>query len=103
MNYKRCKERKFCANLSKCEFWLVEVCFIGNVISDESMVMDPSEVDVVIQREAPKLVNENRNFLDFSWLLSEVMEDFFQVSIFVTSVDLQRVSRWFWMFIVRKV
>ena len=65
MNYKCCKERELCAKLSKCEFWLVEVCFIGNVISDESMVMDPSEVDVVIQREAPKLVKETRSFLDF--------------------------------------
>ena len=41
-----------------------KMSFLGHDISDESMVMDPSEVDVVIQREAPKLVNENRNFLD---------------------------------------
>ena len=38
--------------------------------------MDPSEVDVVLHWEALKLVKEIRNFLDFSWLLPEVMEGF---------------------------
>ena len=49
--------------------------------SDESMVMDPSEVDAVIHREAPKLVNENRNFLDFGWLLPGVMEGFSKLAV----------------------
>ena len=38
--------------------------------------MDPSEVDAVLQREALKLVKENRSLLDFSWLLPKVMEGF---------------------------
>ena len=70
------KGRNFYAKLCKCDCWLVKVSFLGYVISDESMVMDPSEVDAVPQREALELVNENRNFLDFSWLLPEIMEGF---------------------------
>ena len=37
--------------------------FLGHDISDESVFVDPSEVDAVLQWETPKSVNEIRNFL----------------------------------------
>ena len=46
-----------------------KVSFIGYVTSDDDIAKDPSEVDAVLQREAPKLVKEIRSGLDFSWLL----------------------------------
>ena len=55
---------KLYAKLLKWEFWSKKVSFLGYVISDESIVMDPSEVDVVLHWEAPKLVKEIRSFLD---------------------------------------
>ena len=54
---------KLYVNLSKCGFWLVKMSSLGHVISDESVFMDPSEVDAVLQWETPKSVNEIRNFL----------------------------------------
>lgn len=51
------------AKLSKCGFWLIKMSFLGYVISDESIVVDPSEVDAVLQWETPKSVKEIRNFL----------------------------------------
>ena len=45
-----------------------KVSFIGYVISDDGIIKDPSEVDAVLQGEAPKLVTETRNFLDFIWM-----------------------------------
>ena len=57
------KGRNFYAKLCKCDCWLAKVSFLGYVISDESMVMDPSGVDTVLQWETPKSVKEIRNFL----------------------------------------
>ena len=57
------KEKELYAKLSKCEFWLKEVSFLGHVISGSGIVVDPSEVDVVLQWETPKSVTEIRSCL----------------------------------------
>ena len=58
------KEKKFYAKLSKCEFWLKEVSFLGHVISGEGIAVDPSKVEAVSQWETPKSVTEIRAFWD---------------------------------------
>ena len=42
------KEKELYAKLSKCEFWLREVSFLGHVISGSGIIVDPSKVDVVL-------------------------------------------------------
>ncbi|XP_027912628.1 uncharacterized protein LOC114172230 [Vigna unguiculata] len=37
------------AKLSKCDFWMREVQFLGHVISSQGIVVDPTKVEVVIQ------------------------------------------------------
>lgn len=42
------KERQLFAKLSKCEFWLQQVQFLGHVISSEGVVIDPAKVEAVM-------------------------------------------------------
>ena len=35
------RERQLCTKLSKCQFWLDRVAFLGHVISAEGVSMDP--------------------------------------------------------------
>jgi len=53
------KENQLCAKLSKCEFWLREVSFLGHVISKGGIVVDPSKVDVTPR--FPSNVNNTNN------------------------------------------
>lgn len=43
------KEKQLYAKLSKCEFWLREVTFLGHVIFSGGIAVDPSKVDDVLQ------------------------------------------------------
>jgi len=52
------KEKKLYAKLSKCEFWLNEVSFLGHIIYGNGIVVDLSKVDAVSQWETPKLIQE---------------------------------------------
>ena len=35
------REKKFYAKLSKCDFWLKKVSFLGHIVSPESIRVDP--------------------------------------------------------------
>ena len=43
------REKKLYVKFSKCEFWLGKVAFLGHVVSEEGISVDPSKVEVVSQ------------------------------------------------------
>ena len=51
------------AKFSKCEFWLDEVSFLGHVITNGGIVVDPGKVRDVLKWEPPQTVSEIRSFL----------------------------------------
>jgi hypothetical protein len=42
------KKNQLYAKLSKCEFWLKEVSFLGHIISEGGIYVDPSKVNSVL-------------------------------------------------------
>jgi hypothetical protein len=40
----RLREHQLYAKLSKCEFWIDEVLFLGHIINKEGLVVDPKKV-----------------------------------------------------------
>ncbi|XP_028754094.1 uncharacterized protein LOC114713594 [Neltuma alba] len=57
------KKKQLYAKLSKCEFWLTEVKFLGHVISCDGVAVDPSKVEAVLKWKKPEMVTEIRSFL----------------------------------------
>jgi hypothetical protein len=49
--------------LSKREFWMKQLAFLGHVISKGGISVDPSKVQVVLSWNAPTSVSDIRSFL----------------------------------------
>ena len=57
------REKKLYAKLSKCDFWLKEVSFLGHIVSAEGIRVDPAKIEVVVNWKPPRSVTEVRSFL----------------------------------------
>ncbi|MBE2321103.1 RNA-directed DNA polymerase [Solirubrobacter sp. CPCC 204708] len=48
------RDHQLYAKKEKCEFWLKEVKFLGHVIFEQGIAVDPSKVEAVLNWERPK-------------------------------------------------
>jgi len=80
------KEKQLIAKLSKCEFWLREVSFLGHVISKGGIAVDPSKVDAVMLWKSPKSVFEVRSFLRLADYYQRFIEGFSKLALPLTQL-----------------
>ena len=57
------REKRLYAKLSKCDFWLKEVSFLGHIVSVEGIRVNPIKIEVVVNLKPPRIVTEVRSFL----------------------------------------
>jgi hypothetical protein len=53
MVLQRLREHQLYAKLSKCEFWINEVLFLGHIINKEGLAEDPKKVADILNWKAP--------------------------------------------------
>ncbi|GAU42762.1 hypothetical protein TSUD_239250 [Trifolium subterraneum] len=78
------KEKKLYAKLSKCEFWLEEISFLGHVISSRGIAVDPAKVDAVMKWGTPESVSEIRSFLGLAGYYRRFIEGFSKMALPLT-------------------
>nr|GEX23283.1 putative reverse transcriptase domain-containing protein [Tanacetum cinerariifolium] len=59
------KKEKLYAKFSKCEFWLIELQFLGHVINDNGIHVDPSKIEAVKNWKAPRTPIEKCKTFDW--------------------------------------
>ena len=57
------REKKLYAKLSKCDFWLKEISFLGHIVYAEGIRVDPVKIEAVVNWKPPQSVTEVRSFL----------------------------------------
>ena len=57
------REKKLFAKLSKCDFWLKEVLFLGHIVSVEGIRVNPGKIEVIVSWKLPQNVTKVRSFL----------------------------------------
>ena len=91
----RLRENQLYAKLSKCEFWLKEVSFLGHVISKGGVSVDPGKVKDVLEWEAPQNVCEIRSFFGMAGYYRRFIEGFSKIARPMTKL-LEKGSRFVW-------
>jgi hypothetical protein len=74
------QDHKLYAKLSKCEFWLKQVDFLGHVISKGEISVDPSKVQDVLSWKAPTSVSDIQSFLRLVGYYRRFIEGFLKIS-----------------------
>ena len=57
------REKQLFAKLSKCDFWIKEVPFLGHIVSVEGIRVDLAKIEAIVSWKLPRNVTEVRCFL----------------------------------------
>ena len=74
------KEDSLLCNPAKCQFGLLEVRFLGHVVSGFSLSPDPQKLEAVEQWPVPKTATEVWRFLGFTNCFRRCIEDYSSIS-----------------------
>jgi hypothetical protein len=89
------REHKLYAKRSKCEFWLKEVSFLGHVVSNGGIAIDPSKVQDVLNWKASTNVSEIRSFLGLAGYYRRFIEGFSKLAKPMTAL-LEKNAKFVW-------
>jgi hypothetical protein len=74
------QEHRLYAKLSKCEFWMKQVSFLGHIISKGGTSVDPSKVQDVLSWNVPMSVNDIQSFIGLAGYYWRFIEGFLKIS-----------------------
>ena len=89
------REHQLYAKFSKCEFWLKKVPFLGHVLSEEVISVDPAKVQEVLDWKVPTSVHEVRSFLGLAGYYRRFILEFSKISKPMTRL-LQKDEKFVW-------
>jgi len=89
------REHKVYAKHSKCEFWLEEVSFLGHVVSNGGIAVDPSKVKDMLNWKPPTDLSEIRSLLGLAGYYRRFIEGFSKLAKPMTAL-LKKNAKFVW-------
>ncbi|CAL9086561.1 unnamed protein product [Musa textilis] len=86
------RQEKLYAKLSKCNFWLNEIMFLGHVISSAGISVDPHKIEAVTKWKRPSNVSEIRSFLGLAGYYRRFVEGFSKIAAPLTRLTQKNIK-----------
>jgi hypothetical protein len=91
----RLREHRIYAKLSKCDFWLKEIKFLGHTISQAGIAVDPDKVQEVMNWKPPMTIRQIRSFLGLAGYYRRFIPDLSWIAKLITEL-LNKEAKFVW-------
>nr|GEU81448.1 putative reverse transcriptase domain-containing protein [Tanacetum cinerariifolium] len=85
-------EEKLYAKFSKCEFWIPKIQFLGHVIDNRGIHVDPAKIESVKDWASPKTPTEIRQFLGLVGYYRRFIEGFLKIAKSMTKLTQKAIK-----------
>jgi hypothetical protein len=92
MVLQRLQEHQLYAKLSKCEFWIHEVLFLGHIINQDGLAVDPKKVADIMNWKAPKDARGIKSFIRMAGYYRRFIEGFSKIARPMTALLAKKVE-----------
>ncbi|GKE40313.1 putative reverse transcriptase domain-containing protein, partial [Tanacetum coccineum] len=89
------RKEKLYAKFSKCEFWLQEVHFLGHIVNQSGIHVDPSKIEAVNNWKVPTTPSEIRSFFGLAGHYRRFIANFSKIAKPLTSLT-QKNKKYVW-------
>ncbi|GJW23949.1 putative reverse transcriptase domain-containing protein [Tanacetum coccineum] len=86
------KKEELYAKFSKCEFWIPKVQFLGHVIDNKGIHVDPAKIESIKDWVSPKTPTEIRQFLGLAGYYRRFIEGFSKIARSMTKLTQKKVK-----------
>ncbi|GKA48305.1 putative nucleotidyltransferase, ribonuclease H [Tanacetum coccineum] len=89
------KKEKLYAKFSKCDFWIHIVQFLGHLIDNQGLHVDPAKIEAVKNWTSPTTPTEIRQFLGLAGYYQRFIKDFSKIGKSLTELT-QKNKKYIW-------
>ncbi|GJZ32538.1 hypothetical protein Tco_0577974 [Tanacetum coccineum] len=86
------RKKELYAKFSKCEFWIPKVQFLGHVIDNKGIHVDPAKIESITDWVSPKTPTEIRQFLGLAGYYRRFIEGFSKIVKSMTKLTQKKVK-----------
>ena len=90
------REHQLYAKLSKCEFYRDRIQYLGHIISEEGISVDPKKIEAIINWPTPINVIDVRSFMGLAGYYRRFIEGFSKVAHAITSLQKKARIKFEW-------